>query len=663
MNRSRIVSDVRMSSIAANYDFTILALSLQSSSRIGQTAGTAEYMAFNTKMALVVVALLVVCSSLSLAQANETISVIGSGITNTLVRHMWGDSSNYELDVSDAGSARGIDVFCNGEFDLATSSRAMTGTEAAICAANEVNYSQLLVGHQIVAFAAHADAPNACLSTDNLDELLKPTASHQLKDWSFAGDEHVELPLTLILPTQDQIAYAILDNLALGDGLRLDGADATADSVAETPGALAVVQWSPEYAVDDAVKQLRLRDASSGECLPPSVEAVENGQYAAAQSLYVYVNRARLDTNDSLLRFLELMIAPSNFPVIEEAGVIPPSLAISELNVELLADAEAVPLLSGDADAFRIPPALQGSVRIVGAASAYQPLNSLGEQMTRSHPQLQIAFDLAGSSAGIAALCAEEADIAVLDSQLSTDECADTGVVALPFPIGALATVLVGNAGDEFSACLTREQIVQIWRAESAETVEQWSDIDEAFPQTPLTLFGLSWLDAHTDILLAAAGELIPPVRRDTEQDYDPNYRAAAVANVPGALTYMTWADYEGVLANEQADVRAVAVDGGAGCIAPTSASIADSSYTLSRGTTLLVREAALADINVQSFLWTLYGDDNWSQVTRAGFIGTSALELPVVRRELQMAFHTAEAAYPQPDEAAETDADEAASE
>ena len=619
-------------------------------------------MAFNTKMALVVVALLVACSSLSLAQENGTISVIGSGITNALVRQM-ADSSNYALDLSDAGSARGIDLFCNGDFDMATSTREMTDAEATICAANEVNHSQLLVGHQIVAFAAHPDAPDACLSASSLDDMFKPTASHQLKDWSFESDEHAELPLTLILPAQDHIAYAILDNLVLGDGLRLDGADATVDSVAETPGALAVVQWSSEYADDDAVNLLRMRDASSGQCVSPSVEAVENGQYATAQSLYVYLNRARLEANESLMRFLEFIVAPINFPVVEAAGVTPPSLAISELNAELLADAEAVPLLSGDADAFRIPPALQGSVRIVGAATAYQPLNSLGEQMTRSHPQLQIEFDLTGSSAGIAALCADEADIAVLDAQLSTDACAEMGVVALPFPIGALATVLVGNAGDQFSACLTSEQIVQIWRAESAETVEQWSDLDDSFPQTPLMLFGLSLLDAHTDILLGAAGELIPPVRRDTEQDYDPNYRAAAVANVPGALTYLTWADYEGVLANEQANVRAVAVDGGAGCIAPTSASISDGSYALSRAASLLVREAALADVNVQSFLWTLYGDDSWSQVTRAGFIGTFALELPVVRRELQMAFHTAEAAYPQPDEAAEADADEAASE
>lgn len=619
-------------------------------------------MAIITKIALLLGALLVASSSLSLAQENGTISVIGSALTNALVRQL-ADSSAYELDVSDAGSARGIDLFCNGNFDLVTSTREMTDAEAAICDANEVTYSQLLVGHQIVAFAAHPGAPAACLSASSLDDLFKPTASHQLKDWSFESDEHADLPLTLILPAQDHIAYAILDNLVVGDGLRLDGADAPVDSVGETPGALAVVQWSSAQAEDSTVKLLRLRDANSGQCLSPSVEAVENGQYAAAQSLYIYLNRARLEANEALLRFLEFAVEPANAGLVEAAGSTPPSEAIYELNAELLADAEAMPLLSGDEGAFRIPPALQGAVRIVGAANAYQPLNSLGEQMTRSHPQLQIDFDLAGSGAGVTALCAEAADIALLNAPLSRDECADNDLAALPFPIGAQATVLVGNAGDEFSTCLTSEQIVQIWRAESAGMVEQWADLGEDFPQAPLMLFGLSLLDAHTDILLDAAGELIPPVRRDTEQDYDPTYRAAAVANVPGALTYMTWAEYEGVLAKEQANVRAVAVDDGAGCVAPTATSISDGSYALSRGASLLVREAALADINVQSFLWTLYGDDNWSQVTREGFIGISALELPVVRRELQVAFRTAEAAYPPPDEAAGTDTDEADSE
>ncbi|MCY4145497.1 MAG: substrate-binding domain-containing protein, partial [Chloroflexi bacterium] len=444
-------------------------------------------MAIITRFTLLFAVLLVASSSL--AQENATLRVIGSSIVNALVRQV-ADASGDALDIRDAGSARGIDLFCDGDYDLATSVREMTEAEAADCDANEVIYSQLLVGHQIVAFATHSDAPDACLSASSLDDLFKPTASHQLKDWSFASDEYADLPLTLILPAQEQIAYAILDELALGDGLRLDGADIPVDSVGETPGALAVAQWSPGLAEAGAVNLLSLRDAGSGECLPPSVAAVENGQYAAAQSLYMFLNRARLEAGETLLRFLEFAVEPANAGLAATAGITPPSDSVYALNADILADAEAMPLLSGDEGAFRIPPELAGEVRIVGAATAYQPLNNLRERMTRSHPQLQIDLDFAGGGAGLTDLCAAAADIAALDAQPTGDECADTEVVALPFPIGALATVLVGNAGDEFAACLTTQQITQIWRAESTEAVAQWSDVDAAFPQSPLTLFG-----------------------------------------------------------------------------------------------------------------------------------------------------------------------------
>ncbi|MYD38569.1 MAG: hypothetical protein F4W97_07130, partial [Chloroflexi bacterium] len=193
-------------------------------------------MAIITKFALLG-ALLIAFSSLSLAQGSETaIKVTGSSITNSLLRQL-ADASAYSLEASEVGSARGIDLFCNGDFDLATSTREMTEAEATICDANEVIFSQLLLGHQLVAFAAHLDAPDTCLTASNLDDLFKPTASHQLKDWSFAGDEHTELPLTIILPAQDNIAYGILDSQVVGDGLRLDGAALSADAVGETTGA------------------------------------------------------------------------------------------------------------------------------------------------------------------------------------------------------------------------------------------------------------------------------------------------------------------------------------------------------------------------------------------------------------------------------------------
>ena len=120
----------------------------------------------------------------------------------------------------------------------------------------------------------------------------------------------------------------------------------------------------------------------------------------------------------------------------------------------------------------------------------------------------------------------------------------------------------------------------------------------------------------------------------------------------------MTWAEYEAVLTSEQANILAVAVDSGAGCISPSLASISDGTYALARPASLLVSEAALADVNVQSLLWSLYGDDNWTQVAGDGFIGLSALDLPALRRDLQMAFRSAEEADSESDATEEADSE-----
>ena len=606
--------------------------------------------------------LVFICGSLSLAQDTGGIRVVGSATANALMEQL-AAASGVQLDISTTGSARGLDIFCNGDIDLATSARQMSSAETLICDSNEVTYSELLIGHQIVAIVSHVDAPQACLSAADLDELFKPTSSNQGLDWSFVNPDQAELPLTLLLPPQDDIAYAIIDGQVVGDGLRLDGemlaADEAVARVADTPGALAILPWTESLADIESLRVMELRDAASGTCLEPSVHAVENQQYAAAQSLYIYVNRARLDSSAAIRQFMEFATDSSHADLVRSAGITPPSSAISQLNAELLADADALPLLSGDANAFRIPPSLIGTVRVAGAANAYNLLNSAGEQLGRSHPQLLVEYDMAGSRAGLASLCASEADIALLDADLPLADCDAAAVTALPFPIGAQATALLGNAGDDFAACLTTAQIATVWRADSSETVSLWSDIEDSLPETTLTLFGLMSLDTHTDILLQAAGEIIPPLRRDTEQDYDANYRAAAVANVPGALTYMSWNDYQIVLEREQANVRALAVDGGAGCIQPSEATIADGSYALTRPAHILAREEALAEPTVQSLLWTLYTDEQWSQVTRAGFIGTTSLDLPAIRRDLQAAYMTAEASFAQTDASADADADD----
>ena len=597
-----------------------------------------------------------------LAQESESIKVIGSGIVNPLIEALAERGEFAALDIMTTGSAAGIDRFCNGDIDLATAIRPMTAAEKAICGSNEVAYSELLIAHHIVAFIAHPEAPLECLTATNLESVLKPSARDQALDWSLIDPETTDLPLTLLMPPDDRVEYLVVDRLVAGDGLRRDimaysDSQTAVDLVAETIGALGIVPWTTALQDNPGVAVLEFDGGDSGACASPSVPNVEAESYGAALSMYLIVNRVRLNDNEGLADFMRFVTDSNYASLILSAGLTPSSEATYELNAKLLADDASS---AGAAD-FLAPSGLSGSVTIVGAANAANVIDQVASVLTQNNASLEIVQDFAGRAKGLSALCAGEADIALLDADLTDGDleaCTASGIATLPTKLGSQATILIGNAVDEHARCLSADQINRIWRAESAETVLNWSDVDPTFPDLGMTLFGMSLLDQATDILLQTAGQVIPPIRRDTEKDFNPLYRAAAVGNVPGALTYMDWTDYQRVLDNNQANIQVVEVDGGGGCVAPSPANIDDGSYALSRPASLLIRQESLSDISAQSFLWTLFDGENWPKVEQEGFVGLAALELPRLRLELQSWFAEAEARFTAVDAVSESAAD-----
>ncbi len=594
----------------------------------------------------------------ALAQGSESIDVIGSGIVNPLMEALAQQAEQESLEIRTVGSATGIDKFCNGDIDLATAIRPMSAAERAICGSNDVAYSELLIGHRILAFITHPDAPLECLSESQAQAILKPSASGAATDWSVSGETENDLPLSLILPPNGHIEFTIADGLVPGDGLRRDArtyqdANDALAIVGETEGALALVGWHESLDLMDSIALLEYGSGELGECALPSAENVEQEKYSAALSMYVYVNRLRMASNQQVFDLMQFVTDEANQALIRLSDVTPPSDATYELNVKLLADDAS----SAGVTDFLVPSGLSGSVTIVGAANAANVMDRVASALSQNNASLEIVQEFAGRANGLAALCRGEADIALVDADLTDGDleaCTASGIATVPTKLGSLATILIGNAADEHARCLSANQINTIWRAESAEMVLNWSDVDPSFPDLGMTLFGMSLLDQTTDILLQTAGQVIPPIRRDTERDFNPLYRAAAVGNVPGALTYMDWTDYQRVLDNGQADIQVVEVDAGGGCVAPSSANIDDGSYALSRPASLLIRQESLSDISAQSFLWTLFDGENWPNVEQEGFVGLAALDLPRLRLELQGWFAEAEALFSGVDDVSE---------
>ena len=613
--------------------------------------------------------LLALLSTISLATAQDkaTISVVGSGVANAIVEALAKAGQFESVKITTTGTAAGIDQFCNGDIDIASASRAISAAENAICISNEVQYSEFLIAHKIVAFVANRDVTLQCLSQSDLQAFVKPSAGNQIIEWSDYGEAPEGLSLTAIVPQETTLEFVIVDNMVVGDRLRRDVltyADQTEALrlVSETQGALAILAYSPELAANQDSNSLTFSGDGAAECVEPSAENVEANLYNAAQSIYLYVNRSHLESNESLKEFMQDVVDESSSDTIITTGFTPVSEGIYELNQTMLENPESARSVGDGETEFEIPLELRGDISISVAANTYRLLDRIASELARGNDQLQVNIDATGKDTAINSLCADEVDIVSLDATLADSDletCNANGIVAVPLNVGTQATVILGNAADEHTECLTSDQIAAVWQASTAAAVESWSEVNEELPEQKIVLFGLTSVDRYADILLQRDGEVTPPVRRDTEQDYDPLYRAAAVGNVPGSLTYMSWIDYLNVLESGQVNVHLVGVDAGSGCVLPSVASVSDGSYPLSRPAKLLVNKLALADVNVQSLLWSLYSDQGWTSLEREGFAGVERADLPSLRRELETQFRLAEAKAAAVEETIDQDAAE----
>lgn len=596
---------------------------------------------------------LVSTANLSAAQDKAQITIVGSRIGNALIDSVSQVSASDIIEMKTTGTAAGIAQFCSDGVDVVSALRPISAAEVAECISNEVNNSEFLIAHKIVAFAANKSVPANCISRSQLEAFVKPSVSNQKLDWSYFTEDGDGPDFDLLLPDDNSLEFNIVDDLVVGDRLRHDAhtygdpAQAIARLV-ETEGALAVLTYTADLASNEELKLLDFQDDDAANCTEPSAENVESRLYTAAQSIYVYVNRERLDTNDPLLGLVEELIDDSNIDAIVAAGYSAPSSERIELNATVLTDPSANMAMGDGETDFEMPTNLAGEINISGAANAYQLLKRVSDSLARDNVQLAVNIEAGSSDAAISDLCSGDINIAMLDLQIKDVPlfpCEDRELVTVSLPIGAQAPVLVGNSADEYAQCLTLDQITAIWQASASDSVTSWHDIDESFPSQDLVLFGLLTVDRNADMLLARAGQATPPIRRDTERDFDPLYRAAAVGNVPGSLTYMSWHEYENVLEAQQQNVRLVSVDAGSGCVSPSDDSIVDGSYPISRSASLLLVQASLADVNVQALLWNLYTDENWNNFEREGFVGIELADLSSHRRQLETQFRLAEAA------------------
>ncbi len=588
-----------------------------------------------------------------LAQDADPITASGSGIALPLLQPLVNVSGvELTLETTVTGTSAGLEALCAGTTTIAAATRPLSPAEEEACQSNNIEFMELLVGHYILALIGNpADTFYTCVPAAGLNQVFAPAAGSQTTNWNqvtaSSGEVFPDLALSVAVVSDDNPAFALLDGIISGDGIRSDAirgtTEAVINSVSGTPGALGVVDLQSALAAVDKVKLVNIESVGqTSGCVSPSSGTVEADIYPVANELYFYINRAQAET---LAPFLAFFGTPDFVAAVESAGFSAPMPPTIANNMQVISGEVSGRVFSREEVSYQIPPTLEGAVTVEGSGSQLQFYQNVSTGMTGQYPNFNVTFNMEGDIAGYRRLCNGEADMVVAISAMSEEQiaaCTANNVGLFTQPMGTQAVVLLGHEGDNFSLCLTQEQLATIWGAAATDTIENWQAIGESFPDQAMTLFGIREGNYVTDILLQQPTGPVLPVRIDTEQSTDPLYRAAATANVPGALTYMTWSDYQRVLANAQTRIQLVAVDGGNGCVQPSEAAILDGTYPLTQSSQVVISQKALAKEPVKAYVWSLFTDTNFGGLTVNGLLGLDFNILPALRDTLMAEFEAA---------------------
>jgi phosphate transport system substrate-binding protein len=244
---------------------------------------------------------------------------------------------------------------------------------------------------------------------------------------------------------------------------------------------------------------------------------------------------------------------------------------------------------------------LSGSIRIDGSSTVFPFAQAAAELFNEEQPGVQITVGQSGTGGGFEKFCAGETDISDASRPIDEEEevpiCEENGIEFGEVQVANDGIAVATNKGLAIE-CMTTDQLKALWEPQSK--VSSYSDIDPSFPDTPVKLFGpgtdSGTFDFFTDVINGEEGAS----REDYEASEDDNQLVTGVSGTEGGLGYFGLSYYE---ANTD-KLNEVQVDGGSGCVAPTSETVQDGSYTpLSRPLFMYPSKDAIAKPEVKAFM------------------------------------------------------------
>jgi phosphate transport system substrate-binding protein len=260
-----------------------------------------------------------------------------------------------------------------------------------------------------------------------------------------------------------------------------------------------------------------------------------------------------------------------------------------------------------------------GGVITADGSSTVGPFVTRAAEDFRADGGADVTVGISGTGGGFERFCAGETDLSNASRAIEEEEialCKENGVEYVEFRVATDALTNVVNLENEWATCLTVDQLKAIW--EPGSKVENWSQVDPSFPDVPLKLYGAGTDSGTFDYFTDAINGEEGASRSDYSATEDDNVTVQGVTGDKGALGYFGFSYFE----ENQDTLKALEVDGGGGCVAPSVETAQDDSYTpLSRPLFVYAKQSSFDDNeDVRDFVKFML-DNNDTIATEAKFV------------------------------------------
>ena len=278
---------------------------------------------------------------------------------------------------------------------------------------------------------------------------------------------------------------------------------------------------------------------------------------------------------------------------------------------------------------------VSGTVTIDGS-STVAPLSEAAADLYRDvEPGVNVTVATTGTGGGFKKFCAGETDISDASRAIKDEEiaaCKAGGIDYTEVVIANDGLSVVVNPENTWASCLTVAQLKTMWSPESEGKVSSWKQIDPSFPDVPLTLFGAGTDSGTFDYFTDAINGEEGASRTDYSPSEDDNVTIQGVKGDKGAVGYFGLSYVE---ENKDA-IKAVQVDGGGGCVAPTATTVQDGTYKpLGRELFIYVKNSVYKDSAAVRGFVDFYVENEAKVAEQALFIGLTPEQKGTAEKEL----------------------------